>query len=242
MLAVFGIVEFDTPQMLWVILPGLGSDESNGLIASQSGGLVHLARANATKQKIGFATDDEERLCLVQRKPAGKIGEATIHDVEAPRFRGQDVEYIDLVHFTVNYVHKSRNIAAQIKQCMHLDGGFALTKLGPGEDAQAQIDGSCIERINRLFQLQRKAVTGVKCSGDLNQAHRAICVNATLSLFVRIGHRALGNVATDAQVVEPGLMGTQASFDVAQAFALSQLRKGHTKKLIQMRERFGGIF
>jgi hypothetical protein len=37
-------------------------------------------------------------------------------------------------------------------------------------------------------------------------------------------------------VIELGLMGAQASFDVAKTLAVSQLREGHTEKLIEMRE------
>jgi hypothetical protein len=43
-------------------------------------------------------------------------------------------------------------------------------------------------------------------------------------------------------MVELGLMGAQTGFDVAQTFAVSQLREGHAKKLIEMRKRLGRIF
>ena len=43
-------------------------------------------------------------------------------------------------------------------------------------------------------------------------------------------------------MVELGLMGAQTGFDVAQAFAVGQLREGHAEKLIEVRKCFGGIF
>lgn len=95
---VFGIVELDTSQMLPVILAGLRRGQHNGLIAAQPRGLVHGARADATKEQIGFATNDKECLRLMQGEPASEIGEATIHDVKAASFGYQDVEHIDLVH------------------------------------------------------------------------------------------------------------------------------------------------
>ena len=205
-------------------------------------GFVHSARVNTAELQIGFATNDKERLCLMQGEPAGEIGEAAIHDVKAAGFWHQDVEYIHLVHFAVADVNKGRNVAAQVEQRMHFDGGFGLTKSCPGEDAQAQVDGRGIERVDRLFQLHRKAVAGVKRSGGLNQTHREIRKDAAVALLVGIGQRALGDVATDAQVVELGLMGAQTGFDVAQAFAIRQLRKGHAEKLIEMGKRLGGIF
>ena len=43
-------------------------------------------------------------------------------------------------------------------------------------------------------------------------------------------------------MVELGLMGAQTGFDVAQAFAVGELREGQAEELIEMRKRFGGIF
>ncbi len=42
-------------------------------------------------------------------------------------------------------------------------------------------------------------------------------------------------------MIELGLVSAQTGFDVAQAFSIRQLRKGHTEKLIEMRKRLGGI-
>jgi len=55
-----------------------------------------------------------------------------------------------------------------------------------------------------------------------------------LALLVGIGQCALGDVAAYAQVIEFGLVSAQTGFDVAQTFAVSQLREGHTEKLIEM--------
>lgn len=62
---VFGIVELDVSQMLRVILAGLRRGQYNGLIAAQSLGLVHGTRVDATKEQVGFATNDKERLRLM---------------------------------------------------------------------------------------------------------------------------------------------------------------------------------
>ena len=107
-------------------------------------------------------------------------------------------EHIHLVHFAVADVNKGRNVAAQVEQRMHFDCGFGLTKARPGEDAQAQVDGRGIERVDRLFQLHRKAVAGVKRSGGLDQVHREIRKDAAVALFVGIGQCALGDIAANA--------------------------------------------
>jgi len=45
--------------------------------------------------------------------------------------------------------------------------------------------------------------------------------------FVGVDQGASGNTAPDAQVIPLGRMGSQAGFDVPQAFAKSQLGKPH---------------
>ena len=218
---VFGIVELDSSQVLRVILAGLRRGQHNGLIAAQTRGLVHGARADATKEQIGFATNDKECLRLMQGEPASEVGEATIHDVKAASFGYQDVEHIDLVHLAIGDVNEGWNVVAQVEQRMHLDGSFCSAKMCPWKDAQTQVDGRGVECICRLLQFHHKAVAGVKHSGDLNEAYREILVDVPVALFVGIGQRALGDVASYAQVIELGLMGAQASFDVAKTLAVS---------------------
>ena len=101
--------------------------------------------------------------------PASKIGEAPIHDVKAASFGYQDVEHIDLVHLAIADMNEGWNVAAQVKQRMHLNGGLGGAEVCPGKDAQAQVDGRGIERIHCLFQLDSKAVAAVKLSGSLDQ-------------------------------------------------------------------------
>jgi|CXWL01.1.fsa_nt_gi hypothetical protein len=52
---------------------------------------------------------------------------------------------------------------------MHLDGSLGGAEARLRKDAQAQADGRGIECIDRLFQLHREAVAGVKLSGSLDQ-------------------------------------------------------------------------
>ncbi len=146
-------------------------------------------------------------MCLVHGVPASKIGEAPIHDVKAASFGYQDVEHIDLVHLAIADMNEGWNIAAQVKQRMHLNGSLGGTEACPGKDAQAQVNGRGIECVDRLFQLDSKAVAGVKFSGCLDQAHREIHIDAAVALLVGIGQRTLGDVASYAQMVKLGFDG-----------------------------------
>jgi hypothetical protein len=179
---VFGIVELDASQVLRVILAGLQGGQYDGLIAAQLRGLVHGARVDSTKEQIEFASDDKERLRLMQGAPVSEVGKAVIHDVKPVCFGYQDVEHIDLVHFAVGDMDEGWNIAAQV-------------------------DGRGVERIGRLHQFDRKAVAGVKLYGNLDQACLEILIDSSVARFVGVGQCVLGDVATYAIVIELGLMG-----------------------------------
>ena len=194
------------------------------------------------KSRLDLARVTKKCLCLVLGVPASKIGEAPIHDVKAASFGYQNVEHIDLVHLAIADMNEGWNIAAQVKQRMHLNGSLGGAEACPGKDAQAQVDGRGIECVDRLFQLDSKAVAGVKLSCNLDQAHREIHIDAAVALLVGIGQRTLGDVASYAQMVELGLMSAQTGFDVAQTLAVSQLCESHAQKLIEMRKSLGGIF
>ncbi len=117
----------------------------------------------------------------MQDEPASEIGEATIHDVKAAGFGYQDVEHIDLVHLAIADVNEGWNIAVQVEQRMHLDGGFGGAKARPRKDAQAQVDSRGIECVDCLLQFSCKAVAGVKRSGGLDQAHGEVGVDAPVA-------------------------------------------------------------
>src|SRR5690606_28395946 len=106
----------------------------------------------ALRFEIGFGANDEEAARFVKAKQARKIGEAAVHDVESARFRQQLIEDIDLVQLAVAYMNKTRDIAAQIEQRVHLHGGFGRAKWRPRKHRQTQIDRGGIEGVNGVLQ------------------------------------------------------------------------------------------
>ena len=56
------------------------------------------------------------------------------------------------------------------------DSSLGGAEACPRKDTQAEVDRRGIECVDRLFQLDRKAVVGVKLPGRVDQAHREIVV------------------------------------------------------------------
>ena len=87
-----------------------------------------------------------------------EIDVAAVHHVERARFDGQLVEHVHIVHFPVGNVDKTGDVAAQVDQRVQLDGALAPAKLGPREQAQAQVDGRGVEGVGGLLQFDGEAV------------------------------------------------------------------------------------
>lgn len=76
----------------------------------------------------------------------------------------------------------------------------------------------------------------MELAGNLDQAERKILVNAPVALFVGIRQCAVGDHATDAQMVQLDRLRPQAGFDIPQAFVISQLGEGHAQELVEVGE------
>ncbi len=235
-LIIFSIIEFYTSQMDRVILTGLFPGQHDRLVASQAGRLVDWTRIDSPILEVGLGTCDKEGLRLMQDIQSGEVDIATIHDVEAACLEDHLIEDVHIVQLAVRDMDEGRNIAAQIEQRMEFDRTFVFAKARPGEERQAQIDGRRIEGIDRIFQLYAEAVLGVEFARRPDQAEGEVLINAPVACLVGIGQGAAGNTATNAQVIELCGMRAQASLDVAQAFAVGQLRESHAQELIEVRE------
>ena len=71
---------------------------------------------------VRLGTRDEEGPGLVQHIKAGKVDVATIHDVEMAPASGKmgDIEGMNVVQLAIRDVDKTRNVAPQVEQRVHL--------------------------------------------------------------------------------------------------------------------------
>src|SRR2546429_9879537 len=116
--------------------------------------------------------------------------------------------------------HHSWDVAAQVEQRVQFHCSFVFAKLGPGKKRQAQIDGGGIERVNSLGQLDAETVVCIEHSSTGYQHLRKVGVDAPIADRVRMSQGIARHFAVNAEMVELGLLRSQASFDVAQTLAI----------------------
>jgi hypothetical protein len=136
------------------------------------------------------------------------------------------------MHLAVRNADKRGDIAMQVQQRVHLDGGFVLAKLGPREQRQAQVDRGRVHRVQALIEIHADRVGRIQRPGDADQYLREVSVDAPVVTFIGVGQRRPRHAAVKAHVIELAAQGVQARFYVAKALPVSQLGKGHRQILV----------
>ena len=222
----------DAPQMLGVVLGHIKPVEPNRLIADHPGASVGLGRVHTMGIHAALGTGHKECACLMYLEKSAEVQITPIHDVKRPRFDGQDVEHFDIAHLAIADVNEGRNRPTQVQQRVHLHRRLGAAKQRPVEQAQTEVDGGRVQRVDRRIELQSRWFCGVEIPGAHDQAHGQRVINVPVPLIQRVRERRSGGYAAQAHVKQLGLIGRQADLDVAQRFAPRQLRERHHAKQI----------
>lgn len=109
---------------------------------------------------------------------------------------------------------------------------LGCAKRSPRKYRQAQVDRRRIQRVGRVLQLEAKAVAEVEFPNLRDQVLGECRMNTPVSRLVGIGQRRAFDFLAKPHVIKLGGLRRQADLDVAQAFAVSQLRKCHDAELL----------
>ncbi len=227
-----GVFEPNAPHVLGVMLAGVKTIEPDALIADHARGPVDSVRVHAAGVHTTLGAREEEGPSLMYLVKPGKVQITTIHHVERPRLDRQDVQHIDVVHFAVADVDKGRNGPTQIQQGVQFDSGFGRPKRRPIEQAQAQIDGAGVQRVDGVGQIRPQVLAIVQFAGPANKQGGDIRPDAPIPQLVRLCQSGTAHAVTQAHSIEFVGIGTQGGLDIAQTFAPGQLREGQHPKLL----------
>ena len=236
-LATFRILETDAAQVLWIILRGIKAIERHSLVADDAGGLVHRMRVNASGVQVDLGACHEEAPGLMQTVQPSEVQIASIHDIKGACLDWQEIQNVDLVHLAVADVDKGWDGATQIQQGVQFDGSLGLAKRCPVEQAQTQIDGHGIQRIDRVLQVQPLDLgVAVELSSPTDQQCSHIRPDTPVARLVRIGQRRSAHAVSQAHCIKLVGIGAERHLDVPKALAPRQLRKRHYAKLFCARQ------
>ena len=169
---------------------------------------------------------------------ASEVHITTIEQVKRSGFGKQLVQNVDVVDLASRHINIGRNAASQIQQRVQFHRTLAATEFSPRKQRQAQIDGRGVQGIYGLGQFHSERFVAVEVASGGNQDLREIGVDPPVSMFVGMGQRVARNLSPEAHMIELGLLSTKTGFDIAEAFAIGELSKGQTEKLIPTGEIF----
>ena len=70
------------------------------------------------------------------------------------------------MHLAITNVNKGADVAAQIEQRMHLDGGLGCAEHRPRKYRQTQIDSRGVERVDGFLQIDAEGLLRIQRPGD----------------------------------------------------------------------------
>lgn len=232
------VLDNDTAQQCRIVLAGVEQRQYTRLIAHDiRRDLVHRVGIASLELGIALGASDKERVGLMNYKQALEIQITAIEQIERARLDGQLVQGVDLVGLAVGNMDESGYIASQIQQSVQPYRRLGLSERRPRKHRQTQIDGSCVERVNRRIQIDSQRLAGVQRTGNANQVLRQVGIDLPRTRGVCIGQRVARNrLTTKPHVVQPLGLGAQIDLDVSKRLPISQLSECHSKELIQAGE------
>ena len=175
--------------------------QNDGLIGANASVFIDRMRVAPLNQYVRLGAHDEESRAEREHKQALEIDVSAIHHVECARLRHDLVEDVYVVHLAVGNADKRGDIAVQVQQRVHLDGGFVLAELGPWEQGEAEIDGRRVQGVKAIVQVDAQGIAGIEWPGHVDQDLCEVGEDPPIMGFVRIGQRRARHLAAKAHVV-----------------------------------------
>ena len=231
----FVVFDRDAPDGVGIIFFCNIQRQNPNLIADDIGVLsVHWLRISALKFGIAFGPGHKECLGLMNLVKPCKIQVPAVHQIKGSSLDDELIQDVDFVGLPVCNVNETGYVSMQIQEGVHLHSSLGCAKRSPRINRQAKVYRRRVEGVNSRIQIDRQRVLSIKGSGDPNQVLRKVCVDLPRAICVCIGKRVSRYLSTSkSHVVKPGGLRSQIHFNIAQRLAISQLRKGHGKELIE---------
>ena len=185
---------------------------------------------------VAFRPDNEERLYQVDLVEVAEIVVTSVEDVVGILLIRYLRHHLTVMHRCCRNMHVCRDLRFDIVQGVHLDSSFVLSKTGPPEHIETQVDGRGIEGVNVAVQVENLGRTLL--SGGLDHVESELLEDAIIPIFVGFGEVASCHAFSHSEVVKLALMSLKGDDQITQTLAVAQLAEHHRKQLIPATEAF----
>ena len=175
---------------------------------------------DSSEPRVFLGPCDEKGEELSQDVESFEVQVSAVHDVEGSRFWNQDVKDIDVMARSIGDFDERGNVAAEIQECMHFNGGFMLTERCPGKEGKTKVDGCRIQGVGDLLEFDAIVFIGVKGACLRNHGLAEVGVHPPIPFFVRLGKGAPRYSSSDAEMIEFLSARTETSFNIPEALTV----------------------
>ena len=228
----FCIQKAYSAQVATVEAFGFRSVETDRLIGSQSSGLVYRARFANVVFHVDLRPGYEERQSRMNPIEPSEIDVSTIHYIEGSSFEDYPIQGVDVVALPLGDRHECRDRSVQVDHGVEFDGGFSLSKPSPRKETHAQVYRGRVDSVDDFVYLRDVSISSVQLASFANEDLSELEIDAPVARFVGVGEIGSSDQPANTHGVEQIGLGSEARFDIAQAFPESQLGEGHAKELI----------
>ena len=216
----FCVEVFYTAEFFRIACQRFGCNQHDGLIAFQAVGLIHTAGIDSSEPRVFLSPCDEKGEKLSKDVESFEVQVTAVHDIEGARLWNQAVKNIDVMERSIGDFDERGDVATEIHESVHFDGGFMLAERRPGKEGQAKVDSRRIQGIGGFFEFDAEAFIGVKGTRLGNQDLAKVGVYSPVPFFVRLGKGAPRYSSSDAEMIELLPAGTEASLNIPEALSV----------------------
>lgn len=231
------INKVDPPQEDWIKSPRFDPRKPDALVTAKPLFAIDGTRLAHLEVKIALGPDDKETACLGNSIQALIIDVCPVHDIQTSRFPGNTVEKVDIVDGSLRNIDKYWDRAFEGHLCMDLDSRLGRAEGRPREHRETQINGSGINCVNHLLDVESVRVVTVETLCFSYQNIGYIRIDPPIPVLVGVGQISPCHSSPYSHCVQERVV-TQTRFDVPQAFPEGQLSEDHRKKLVAGAETF----
>ena len=175
--------------------------------------------------------DDKERVDQVDPVQPGKVIIPFVKDVERIRLIWNVIHRIHIVDFRFRDMNVGRDLGHNVKQRVYLDAPLGLSEVSPLEQAQAEINGCGVKRIELSTQDELPVKPLALCKVD--HIVGELLEYPVIPVGIGIGNIAKLDVsATKSEMVTLILDGINDADDFPEAITAGELPEHHYKELV----------
>ena len=228
-----GIPIRDTTHRNRIQMAALGPAKADELVAAQPTSSIHGGGLDSAEVHVDLGSGDKEGQALIDGEQSIEVQISSIHDIVGSWLDGNMVQALEVVHLAVRDMDKRRDLTTDIEKGVELYRCLCPPESGPREQIQAKVDSCRVEGVDRLREIHSgDGGVAIHLLRRANQRRRQVGIDAPVPAGIGVGEVVPRRSAADSHVVEGVRLCRQAADEVAKAFSVGDLSKGHRQKLV----------